>query len=214
MKDKKVIIIGAVSAAIVLALIFIFMPSGQQSSDEHEVISKRAKLTEETVEEAPSVAPAAPVESSAPVEPVVAAAPAEPAPIPAVKEAPASPTVERKKTVEGAPVKKTVENERKTTKAAKASQPRKPETKEWAINVASFASLPEAQNLAISLRKAGYKSYIADFTRDSVKWHRVRVGFFSTRADAEKSGREIQSKFRVDTPWIVKPESAELKSHM
>lgn len=233
MKDKKVVIIGAVSAVIVIALIFIFMPSGQENESGHEVISKRTKLTEETVEETPAEAVAAqdaPVEATAapiepaPAAPVVPAAPLKEttaAPSTAVKQAAPSPQVEKKETVQArkepvqaAPVKKAVEKERKPAKTAKAAQPKKPEAKPWAINVASFASLPEAQNLAISLRKAGYKSYVADFTRDSVQWHRVRVGFFSTRAEAEKAGRDIQSRFRVDTPWIVKPESDEIKSHL
>ncbi|MBE7414972.1 MAG: SPOR domain-containing protein [Deltaproteobacteria bacterium] len=220
MKDKKVVLIGALAAVIVIALILIFMPSGQENEGGHEVVSKRAKLTEATVEEIPAEeaigAQDAPAEAAAvPVE----AAPA--APPPAVKEAAPSPQVEKKETVQArkepvqaAPVKKAVEKERKPAKTAKAAQPKKPETKPWAINVASFASLPEAQNLAISLKKAGYKAYVADFTRESVQWHRVRVGFFSTRAEAEKAGRDIQSKFRVDTPWIVKPESSELKSHL
>ncbi|MBW7956557.1 MAG: SPOR domain-containing protein [Deltaproteobacteria bacterium] len=231
MKDRKVIIIGAVSAVIVIALILIFMPSGQESDSEHEVISKRAKLVEETVDETPTAevqdapvevaavpvetAPAAPVEPAAPLKETQAVTP------PAVKAvAPSMPAAEKKEPVQArkepvpaAPVEKAIEKERKPARTAKATQPKKPETKPWAINVASFASLPEAQNLAISLRKAGYKSYVADFTRDSVQWHRVRVGFFSTRAEAEKAGRDIQSRFRVDTPWIVKPESAELKSH-
>jgi len=221
LKDRKVIIVGAVAIVVVIALILISMPSGQKTEGEYEVISKRAKLTEETVGEAPPAPFAEPVQAMSPQEPVEPVAPFKETlvvPPPPVKEAPFAPLAEKKgpvKTAETSGPTKDVkaEKERKPAGTVKAAKPKRPEEKTWAINVGSFASLPDAQNLAISLRKAGYRSYVAEFTRDSVKWHRVRVGFYSTRAEAEETGRGIQSRFRVDTPWIVKPDRAELESH-
>ncbi|MBI1911482.1 MAG: SPOR domain-containing protein [Deltaproteobacteria bacterium] len=85
--------------------------------------------------------------------------------------------------------------------------------KPWAINVASFPSLREAQSLAAALKSAGYNTYITDVTKETVKWHRVRVGYFKTREEAEKAGKKIGKKFNVDTPWIVKPTKSEGASH-
>lgn len=105
-------------------------------------------------------------------------------------------------------VKKTVEQPKKTTaKRITAANA-------WALNIASFPSLAEAQGLAGKLKKGGYNAYVAGFTKDSVKWHRVRVGFFASRDEAARAAKSIQSKFRVDKPWIAKPDASELKAHL
>lgn len=127
-----------------------------------------------------------------------------------VKKAPVEKTLETPKAV------KTVKTEKKTvekTKKAAASK-RVIAGNAWALNIASFPSLSEAQILAGKLKKGGYNAYIAGFTKDSFKWHRVRVGFFASRDEASKAAAAIQSKFRVDKPWIAKPDAAELKAHL
>jgi cell division septation protein DedD len=124
-----------------------------------------------------------------------------------------------------APVEKVKTETPKAVKAVKAVK-KAAETKKVAaskrilpgsalvLNIASFSSLPEAQVLVGKLKKAGYNAYITGFMKDSVRWHRVRVGFFSSRTEATRAGRSIQSKFRVDKPWIAKPDASELKAHL
>ncbi len=153
----------------------------------------------------PAVTPAKKAEPAPVVQPKAAVQPALPAE-PAVK-VPVAPAV--KKTEE--PVKKA--EVKKVTKPAAKKATEDNASKAFAINVASFANLPEAQSLAGALKKAGYNSYITHFTKDDVQWQRVRVGFFSTRAEAQTAGKAIQSRFRVEAPWIVKPEPSERKAH-
>jgi len=245
LKDKKIIIIAAASAVVVIALLIIFMPSGNKQGEQApEVISMRARVSEEappaatpaaTVDGVPAVEGGAPAVVDTPSTPpsveTTAAAPAPttapPAPAPVAAPAPVKKSVEQAlkapepvketKQVEKkeAPVKKAAtEKERKAQKAVKtAKSAEKAVVKPWALNIASFAALPEAQGLAGALKKAGYNSYITDFTKESIKWHRVRVGFFKNREEAEAAARIIKSKFRIDTPWVVKPDRHEMNAH-
>lgn len=106
--------------------------------------------------------------------------------------------------------KKAVEKTKKTSVATKKIAP----ANALALNIASFTSLSEAQGLAGKLKKGGYNAYISSFTKDSVRWHRVRVGFFASRIEAAKASKAIQSKFHVEKPWIAKPDATELKAHL
>lgn len=150
----------------------------------------------------------APIKKAEPATAAQLQAPAEPA----VKKAPAAPAVKKEEPGTEAPVKKAQakkEEAKPAAKKAKSDNASKP----FAVNVASFANLPEAQSLAGALKKAGYNSYITPFAKDDVQWQRVRVGFFTTREEAMKAGKAIQSKFRVEAPWIVKPDLTERKAH-
>lgn len=116
------------------------------------------------------------------------------------EEAPKAVKAEKKKAVE------------KTRKVAEVSK--RLLSDNWVINLASFPSISEAQSLAGKLKKAGYKAYIVKFTKESIQWHRVRVGFFPSRDAALKTGRSIKVKFNLDEPWVTKADKAELSSHM
>lgn len=158
-----------------------------------------------TPQETSTVAITEPVKAAESVKKAVpAAAPKETPVKAAVKEEPKKEEVRKE-----APKKVVAEAEPKpkAVKVKKASSPTA--GKPWAINVASFPDVKEAQKLKISLEYAGYKSYITEFTKEDVKWFRVRVGFYRTKDDAAKAGNAIRAKFRVDTPWIVKPAKGE-----
>lgn len=154
---------------------------------------------------------------AAPPKPAAAAVAKAPAPKrveQAVKEEKKAPV---EKALEAPKAVKTVKTETTKTivKTKKASSASKSIStgKAWALNIASFPNLSEAQSLAGKLKKGGYNAYVSGFTKDSFKWHRVRVGFFASREEASKAASVIQSKFRVDKPWIAKPDAAELKAH-
>lgn len=160
---------------------------------------------------APAVKPA-PIQPKAEVKPAPIAPKRVEEPVKAVAKAP----VEKK--VEETPAPKTAKAEKKKTaekskKVAEVSK-RLLARDAWVLNIASFPSLSEAQNLAGKLKKGGYNSYISKFTKDSVEWHRVRVGFFASREEATKTGKSIKTKFNVDTPWVAKPDTAEARAHM
>jgi len=176
-----------------------------------------AMTAQTSIPPVPEAKPAAPVQAKTEpetVKPKPAATAIAPAPAPRRVEQAVKAPVE--KTLEAPKAVKTVKTEKKAvekTKKAAASK-RIVAGKAWALNIASFPSLSEAQNLAGKLKKGGYNAYVAGFTKDSVRWHRVRVGFFASRIEAAKAGEAIKSKFRVDKPWIAKPDAAELKAHL
>lgn len=174
--------------------------------------------------QAPVPAPqTAPVAKPAPVqpkaEPKIMAKPV-PAPVaPKRIEEPvkaAKATVEKKK--EEAPKAKAVTAEKKKTaertKKVAAVSKRILTDKLWVLNIASFPSISEAQTLALKLKKGGHKAYVIKFTKDSVEWHRVRVGFFASREEAVKNGKSIKTRFGLDEPWVTRPDSAELRAHL
>ncbi|MBI5561502.1 MAG: SPOR domain-containing protein [Deltaproteobacteria bacterium] len=109
----------------------------------------------------------------------------------------------------------------KAEKAVKPAEPAPPAektapkaiTKSWAVNTASFPYRDEAERFAKALRKAGYNVYITEFKKDDVVWQRVRVGFYRTQAEAVKAVKDIGVRFKIDTPWAVKPSKKEVERH-
>jgi len=228
LKDKKLPVVIAGAVVVVILLFLIFMPGKGPDEQGPEVISKRVKIemTDPSAEMSASIEPTTAGEPAQAPAPVTAPAPLAPAPVMEAKPAPVEPKaavrvvptapapavkVEAPKTVKTVKaVKKAVETPKKTAVAKKKIAP----GDALALNIASVTSLSEAQNLAGKLKKGGYNAYIASFTKDSVRWHRVRVGFFASRDEATRAGKTIQSKFRVDKPWIAKPDATELKTHL
>lgn len=203
---------------LTLILLLALVPACGKKKDkaDSEVISKRVKIELKDG--------AAPVEGSAAPEVQHAQVPAaRPAPfVPekkepekAVAEAPAKPAIkidlqDNKKTAQ-----KTQVNEKTATKKAPAKADakkldKKALSKPWALNLASYPDIAAAQALAGKLKKAGFDAYVADFTKKGVKWHRVRVGFYSTKKEALSAAKTIEKKFGIRNPWTVKPEKDEL----
>lgn len=237
MKDKKLPWIAAGAAIVVIVLVLKFMPGSTPDENSPEVISKRVKieLQDTATDISASIEPTAEGMPSMPVTQTTAEAP-QPVATPAAPQVVApkpvavQPKIETKAAVEPKPAtpapsvkveapkavktvkteKKAVEKAKKTPVASKKIAP----SKALALNIASFTSLSEAQGLAGKLKKGGYNAYIASFTKDSVRWHRVRVGFFASRDEAARAGKAIQSKFHVEKPWIAKPDATELKTHL
>lgn len=235
LKDRKIPFIAGGAAVAVILLLLIFMPSDKSGDQGQEVISKRVKIELQDTEA--DIYASTDISASADVSSAGADQPATPTPAavvqggPPAQAKPEGPTVktlvppapaETVKEVKLPPVKKaepkqvkTVKTEKKKTlSASKPAARRITADNAWALNIASFPSLSEAQGLAGKLKKGGYNAYVTGFTKDSIKWHRVRVGFFASRDEAARAGKAIQSKFRVDKPWIAKPDAAELRAHL
>ena len=101
---------------------------------------------------------------------------------------------------------------KKTTPTFKEKKPaRKPTTANWVVNLASFTHRKNAEDLKTSLITAGYNAYITEFVKDNTTWYRVRVGFFSSKAEADKVGRKLSSIYRMPKPWITKPSAREVE---
>ena len=235
LKDRKIPLIAGGAAVVVILLLLIFMPSDKSGDQGPEVISKRVKIelpeetdmaaTDDTTIDGATIQPsteAVPAEQPSTVKP----AETKPAPVALAESKPAAiapapaPREVKKATAAKAPDAPKAIKTVKTVKKAAVSTKQTVAKKQiaagnaWALNIASFPNLSEAQNLAGKLKKGGYNAYVAGFTKDSVRWHRVRVGFYASRIEAAKAGESIQSKFRVDKPWIAKPDAAELKAHL
>lgn len=100
-----------------------------------------------------------------------------------------------------------------TPKQIKAATPTG--EKPWAINVASFSKEIPAHVLAKRLTKAGYNTYVTDFLKDSTRWYRVRVGFFTSRDDAVKFGKALGTELKLTSkPWPVRPQWDEISGHI
>ena len=68
-----------------------------------------------------------------------------------------------------------------------------PDGKKYTIQVGAFQTKREAEGLIKILRKSGYSAYVtkADLAKKGI-WYRVRVGGFSSHAEAKKSLQTLQ----------------------
>ena len=48
---------------------------------------------------------------------------------------------------------------------------------------------------------------------DGKTYHRIRVGFFNTQAEAEDVGKKLAETFGLKTPWVVKPGPEEISTY-
>jgi cell division septation protein DedD len=56
----------------------------------------------------------------------------------------------------------------------------------WTVQLGSFPKKEAAGNMAASLKGKGYDAYVSAVSLKGSEWHRVRVGRFDRREDAEK----------------------------
>lgn len=226
LKGKNLIVVAAAALVLLIVVVVVFFPAPKDSSEGPEVISKRVKIDIENDAapppdatrteasplkdaEKPATEPGTKGTEKA-VESPIKIDIAEPAP--AVKEPEKKP--ETVKTAEKAPVRRVEKSVTKAPQQTGAAVASKATSRgEWALNVASFTNLPDAKTLRGKLKALGYNSYITEFTKDSVRWYRVRVGFYQTRTQAEGIGKKIKQKFRVQTPWVVKPPKEEVSAY-
>lgn len=212
LKDKKnLFVIAAIAFVVLIILIIAFFPKPERDEQGPHVITKRVKLNliDETVnvgedhaKQEEAKASAEP--SSAPVEPVMAAEEKAAVPEPVAK--PAAP-------VRKAAVKKAAPAPKKA-RTASVNRTALAERKPWAINVASFPNGNGARKLERSLDAAGYNAYTTLFRKDGINWTRVRVGFYASREEAQRSGDAIKRQYKVQSPWIVKPTKEETSTHI
>ncbi len=224
LKGKNLIVVAAALVVLFIVVVVVFFPAPKDNTAGPEVISKRVKINiqEDTApmaegtntEAAPSKEP----EKTAVTEPApkkTEQSAGSPIKIDIAGETPAKAekAPEKKETVkkaEKAPEKAVAPKKAKkeTTVASKA-----PSKGEWALNVASFTNLRDARTLRSKLKTSGYNSYITEFTKDSTRWYRVRVGFYPTRADAVTVGKKLKHMLRGQTPWVVKPPKEEVSAY-
>jgi len=216
---KNQFIIAAIAFVVVIILIIAFFPKGPQEEQGAQVITKRVKLNliDETVnvgeshveqDEADAGRTGEPAGDAEPIKAEAAEA-VKPAPEPA-RMAPEPVETEVRK---AAPVKKVAPAPKKT-QTASVSKVTLAARKPWAINVASFPNSEGARRLEKSLDAAGYNAYITHFSKDGIDWSRVRVGFYASKEEAQRSGEAIKRQYKVQSPWIVMPTKEETAKYI
>ena len=113
-----------------------------------------------------------------------------------------------KKPVKTATTKKVAKAEGKTAAKTTVKKYR------WAINLSSTSSIQDALNLAKRLEEKGYNAYITDYkSKKGNIWHRVRVGFYPSKDEAERVASKLSKEFFLFDYWIVRPSSKEVIKH-
>lgn len=70
------------------------------------------------------------------------------------------------------------------------------------IQVSSWVTQAKANEEAARMTDAGYPAYVTEGTVDGETWYRVRVGRYSTMADAQSALRQL-SQIAETEPWIA-----------
>ena len=205
-KEKKVLIIIIVALVVAGVAAFLFFGGSEPAEEEEVAVSTRVTI------QAPEV-PVQPQEITTEKEGEVAVT-APPAMKPSVVPAPMPKEVKKevkevKKEVPKAEVKAMPAKEKK-----RASTVKKPSYRPWVINVASFSTKAQADELKSALKKDGYNVYSTEFFKDGVKWQRVRVGFYKSEAQARVVSKKIASSYKLAKPWVVRPATSETAKYM
>jgi len=82
----------------------------------------------------------------------------------------------------------------------------------WVVNISSTPDAAESLRFLSTLagQDVGGKVYASEAILDGRTQHRIRVGFFDTREEAEAVGMKIKEQYRLyATPWAVRPSKEE-----
>ncbi len=191
-------IIGAVILVVIaVSVVPVFLDGPPK---EGEVTSERVLLPGQDGQESKTV-----VLDRERTEPIPLANESQPGPRPVVNEEAIAPAPETRDVVEqaSAPL---VELPQPETKAKIESAPEKSPptavvaaptaaastTGMWAVQLGSFSSKENAENLAASLRKQGYAAFLSQLKTGSGELHRVRIGPQKDRESAEAMAARLQ----------------------
>ncbi|MFQ5781313.1 MAG: SPOR domain-containing protein, partial [Nitrospiria bacterium] len=80
-----------------------------------------------------------------------------------------------------------------------STPPSKSAAKKYAVQVASFSKKKGADGLAEKLRKRGFDAYVvSQEIPQKGRWYRVRIGHYSSRAEAKKVADRIRKAEKLD----------------
>ena len=76
--------------------------------------------------------------------------------------------------------------------------------KEWTLQVSSHKGQEEAERMAAKLSNKGYAAYVATVELgERGTWHRVRVGQFSSKQEAEVLADTLMDDMRMSAPLVI-----------
>jgi cell division septation protein DedD len=164
--------------------------------EEKEAIARAASTPEATTE--PSISAPAPAQEPQPAQPdagqsappAVSSSGPAPAALPAAEPAPAKP---------------------QPPAGALKPPPRSGEI--WVINALSTQDGEKARQVLDRMIKLPYFVYSYPVEIKGVNWHRIRIGFFASQAEAERTGVKLAREFELPPPWLLKPSSQEIDQY-
>jgi DedD protein len=187
-------IIGA--AVLVLFAVLVVPVFLDGPPVESEVVSERVLLPGQESQKTQTV-----VLERNRTEPVPLAS-AQPAPEPLKKPAVETPKAAQQTAAEEVPqpvvkpAEAAVKSEPKSASTETRQAPPKPAaastTGMWAVQLGSFSSKENAENLAASLRKQGYAAFLSQLSTDAGQLHRVRIGPQKDRESAEAMASRLR----------------------
>jgi cell division protein FtsN len=74
----------------------------------------------------------------------------------------------------------------------------------WVINVLSTTTNERLVPISITLIKSGHSAYLIRARIKGKVWTRLRVGFFTSKAEADAQRKKIRDLLGIDDPWSVK----------
>lgn len=72
----------------------------------------------------------------------------------------------------------------------------------WVAQLASFRDIGAAEELAASLRAAGFEARVRDWRGGEGVWHRVVMAGFASEGDARRFGAAIAERPELGEPWV------------
>lgn len=73
----------------------------------------------------------------------------------------------------------------------------------WSVQISATQDRTAAQRLEEKLKSKGFDAFIVEAEIDSGRWHRVRVGRFSSSQEAEKTRQDLQSKENLANAFVT-----------
>lgn len=74
----------------------------------------------------------------------------------------------------------------------------------WAINVLSTTTNEKVVPITMTLIRNGHSAYLTSATVKGKDWTRLRVGFFTSKAEADVQGKKIRDLLHISDLWSVK----------
>ncbi|MGH7931249.1 MAG: SPOR domain-containing protein, partial [Candidatus Binatia bacterium] len=73
----------------------------------------------------------------------------------------------------------------------------------WTVQLGSFPKKEIAMTLATNLKEKGYDAHVTVVNLRGKEWHRVRVGRFERRAEAEKLRETLKTSEKQDRAIVT-----------
>lgn len=189
-----------VGAAVIVIVAVIFIPMLLDNSENKEVVITRTNIppVPESIPEPPQEnefsSRIVPLKKEAPPTGMVKTEP-EAEPAPTAESEPEKVTKEKDKTVSTVntrgqtPTAAVIENEEPVTGVGLSA---------WVVQLGSFSSKENAENLNKQLRDAGFRAFVEPLKQKNTVSYRVRVGPELKRSDAEAINTKIKTEMKLD----------------